>query len=70
MTVHAAASEKKKMNINIKDFLKECRTRGLTDHTTETYKSNVTCFLDFIGDSPYSMKVLGNNREINTANNI
>ncbi|MCK5581361.1 MAG: tyrosine-type recombinase/integrase [Candidatus Omnitrophica bacterium] len=38
------------MSINIKDFLKECRTRGLTDHTTETYKSNVACFLDFVGD--------------------
>ena len=51
MTVNSAAPKKKNMSINIKDFLKECRTRGLTDHTTETYKSNVATFLDFVGGS-------------------
>ena len=39
-----------KMDIDINNFLKDCRSRGLTKQTIATYKSNVTTFLDFAGD--------------------
>ncbi len=39
-----------KMSIDIKNFVKDCRARGLTEHTTATYKSNVATFLDFVGN--------------------
>ncbi len=38
------------MSISIKDFLEDCRSRGLTNHTIATYKSNVTTFLNFVGN--------------------
>jgi integrase/recombinase XerD len=30
---------------DLKEFITDCRARGLTDHTIETYKSNVAAFL-------------------------
>jgi integrase/recombinase XerD len=38
------------MGIGIISFLEDCRSRGLTKHTIETYRSNVTAYLDFVGD--------------------
>jgi integrase/recombinase XerD len=38
------------MSIDIKEFMNDCRSRGLTKHTIETYRSNVTTFLNFVGD--------------------
>ncbi len=32
------------------DFLDDCRSRGLTDHTIASYKSNIKTFLNFVGD--------------------
>lgn len=31
-------------------FLKDCKTRGLTDHTIATYKSNIAVYNRFVGD--------------------
>ncbi len=36
--------------ISFNDFLKDCLSRGLTEHTVATYKSNVSTFLDFVGN--------------------
>ena len=38
------------MDIDINNFLKDCRSRGLTKQTIATYKSNVATFLNFAGD--------------------
>ncbi len=38
------------MNIDIKDFIEDCKSRGLTTHTIATYKSNIATFLNFIGN--------------------
>lgn len=38
------------MSIDIKDFLEDCRSRGLTKQTTATYKSNITTYLNFVGN--------------------
>ncbi len=38
------------MSIDIKNFVKDCRARGLTEHTTATYKSNIATFLGFVGN--------------------
>lgn len=38
------------MSIDINNFVKDCRTRGLTEHTTATYKSNIATFLGFVGN--------------------
>ncbi len=38
------------MSIDIEDFVKDCRTRGLTEHTIQTYKSNIAVFLNFVGN--------------------
>lgn len=51
------------MDISIKNFLEDCRSRGLTNHTTATYKSNVAIFLNFVGnplnaDTPILCKFL------------
>lgn len=40
----------KKMSINIKDFLEDCKSRGLTEQTMATYKSNIATFLKFVGN--------------------
>jgi len=39
-----------KSSIDIKPFLQDCKTRGLTDHTIATYKSNIEVYLRFVGD--------------------
>ena len=36
------------MSIDIKEFMNDCRSRGLTKHTIETYRSNVSVYLDFV----------------------
>ena len=38
------------MSIDIKEFMNDCRSRGLTKHTIETYRSNVSVYLDFVED--------------------
>ncbi len=38
------------MSIDINNFVKDCRARGLTEHTTATYKSNIAAFLNFVGN--------------------
>ncbi len=38
------------MSIDIENFLDDSRSRGLTEHTLETARSNVTEFLRFVGD--------------------
>jgi hypothetical protein len=38
------------MSIDIKNFVEDCRSRGLTDHTIATYRSNIATFLDFVGN--------------------
>lgn len=38
------------MGIGITSFLEDCRSRGLTKHTINTYRSNVSAYLDFVGD--------------------
>jgi len=38
------------MGIGITSFLEDCRSRGLTKHTIDTYRSNVSAYLDFVGD--------------------
>ncbi len=38
------------MSIDIKMFLEDCRSRGLTGHTIATYKSNIATFLNFVGN--------------------
>jgi len=38
------------MGISITSFLEDCKSRGLTKDTIETYRSNVTTYLNFIGD--------------------
>jgi len=37
------------MGIGITSFLEDCRSRGLTKHTIDTYRSNVSTYLDFVG---------------------
>ncbi len=37
-------------SIDILAFLDDSRSRGLTEHTLETARSNVTTFLEFVGD--------------------
>ncbi len=39
-----------KSSIDIEDFLQDCKARGLTDHTIATYRSNITVYLDMVGD--------------------
>ena len=39
-----------KMSIDIKNFVEDCRSRGLTKQTTATYKSNITTYLNFVGN--------------------
>lgn len=39
-----------KGSIDIENFLEDCRTRGLTEHTIATYKSDIVIFLNFVGD--------------------
>lgn len=51
------------MSIDIKNFVEDCRSRGLTDHTIETYRSNISTFLNFAGnpldvDTPILCKFL------------
>jgi integrase/recombinase XerD len=38
------------MSIDIKNFVEDCRSRGLTKQTTATYKSNITTYLNFVGN--------------------
>ncbi|HHT9139082.1 MAG TPA: tyrosine-type recombinase/integrase [Candidatus Wunengus sp. YC60] len=38
------------MSIDIKNFVEDCRSRGLTDHSIATYKSNIATFLKFVGN--------------------
>ena len=38
------------MGIDITSFLEDCRSRGLTKHTIDTYRSNVSTYLDFVED--------------------
>lgn len=38
------------MRISIEAFLRDCKTRGLTDHTIATYRSNIITYLEFVGD--------------------
>ena len=38
------------MGIGITSFLEDCRSRGLTKHTIDTYRSNVSTYLDFVED--------------------
>jgi integrase/recombinase XerD len=38
------------MSIDIKNFVEDCGSRGLTDHSIATYKSNITTFLNFVGN--------------------
>jgi integrase/recombinase XerD len=42
--------KKEKKSIDIKDFLEDCRSRGLTKQTMATYKSNIATFLKFVGN--------------------
>lgn len=42
--------KEEKKNKNIKDFLEDCRSRGLTEQTIATYKSNIATFLKFVGN--------------------
>ena len=39
-----------KSSIDIKPFLQDCTTRGLTVHTIATYKCNVEAYIRFVGD--------------------
>ena len=39
-----------KMGIGITSFLEDCRSMGLTKQTIDTYRSNVSIYLDFVGD--------------------
>ena len=39
-----------KMSIDIKDFLEDCMSRGLTKQTTANYKSNIATFLKCVGN--------------------
>ncbi len=38
------------MSIDIKNFVEDCRSRGLTKQTTATYKSNITTYINFVGN--------------------
>ena len=38
------------MGIGITSFLEDCRSRGLTKHTIDTCRSNMSTYLDFIGN--------------------
>lgn len=38
------------MNIDIKNFVEDCRSRGLTNQSIATYKSNIATFLKFVGN--------------------
>jgi integrase/recombinase XerD len=47
--------------MNIQPFISDCKTRGLDDHTIETYKSNIRIYLDFVGDPlKVNIQSLGN----------
>lgn len=35
---------------SIKNFIEDCKSRGLTDHTIGTYKSNISVYNRFVGD--------------------
>ncbi len=41
---------------DIKDFSEDCRSRGLTQHTIATYKSNVATFLNYV-DNPLNVDI-------------
>ena len=45
-----APPKDEKMSIDIKNFLEDYRSRGLTKQTTATYKSNITTYLNFVGN--------------------
>ena len=41
----------------LNEFLDDCKARGLTKHTIQTYRSNLNLFLAFLGKDPVDIQM-------------